>query len=67
MSAFFLDFRNFLDSIFFCFSKVSGFCFFDFLNLLDFGFSKFSGFYFFWNLCFLDSDVFFLFSGFSGF
>ena len=52
MSAFLLDFRNFLDSIFFCFSKVSGFCFFDFLNLLDFGFSKFSGFYFFLNLCF---------------
>ena len=59
MSAFLLDFLNFLDSIFFCFSKVSGFYFFDFLNLLDFEFSIFSGFYFFGIYVFLDSDGFF--------
>ena len=47
MSAFLLDFLNFLDSIFFCFSKISGFYFFLFSESSGFEFSKFSGFYVF--------------------
>ena len=63
MSAFLLDFLNFLDSIFFCFSKVSGFYFFDFLNLLDLNFlnfldSIFLEFMFFWIQFFFDFLVF---------
>ena len=70
MSAFLLDFLNFLDSIFFAFLKFLDSIFFDFLNLLDLNFLNFLDsiflecffgfwcffliFWFFWILTFLN-------------